>query len=160
MFLLTTTERQALLAHAQEGFPNEVCGVILQEPAGRRVLIRGENVQDALHEQNPNLPPPPSAYTLAPQTRRRVRDCLRAGGRLLVVYHSHPNGLAEFSRADHRQALNSVGVPHYAGAVQVVVALGGLINQPQVVAVVWDPLARRYRRLDGWDPSPPSGGGG
>lgn len=158
-FRLSPTERQRLIRCANEAYPSEACGVILQWPSGERRLLAGENVQDALHAANPTLPDQRTAYTLDPKTLRTVHEIRRAGGRLLAVWHSHPNGLADFSRADQRQALNRLGVPHYPDAVQIVVAIGGPLSLPQIVAAVWDPLLRRYRRQDGVETDAPSDSG-
>lgn len=148
MLRLSKAEAAAILAHAGEVFPLEACGVVLQSVAGRRDICHAQNVQDALHELNPALPPATEAYTMDPDTLRMIRDHRRAGGRLLIVYHSHTNGLAEFSRADRRQALGRLGIPHYPDTDHLVVALGGLLTQPRFVAARWDPSAERYRPVE------------
>lgn len=84
-----------LIAHAREGFPLEVCG-ILGGRAGTVVqAFRMTNV-DASNEH----------FTLEPREQFAVAKQLRAAGlEMLAVYHSHPESPARPSAEDIRLAL-------------------------------------------------------
>ena len=108
--LLPNSVRTALLDHAREGRPREVCGVL----AGRRDaeadgsdggpdrredrverVIRTRNVAEASRV----------AYEIAPEELHRVLTDVEADDRDVVgFYHSHPTGAAAPSPTDRAAA--------------------------------------------------------
>ena len=142
---LRALEAQTLIRHAIRAFPDEACGLLL-EHGTRRWVHPAQNVQGVLHAQDPTrFAPATQAFTLDPVSLMAIRALQRAGGRVLAIYHSHPNGLAALSREDHRRALSRLGMPLYPSADQVVIALGGDLRQPVIVAARWDAAGHAYR---------------
>lgn len=89
-----------ILAHAREGKPLEVCGMLAgREEGGRRVVHRHYRVRNA----NPR---PVGEYTLDPEEQLRitleVEDDL--GLEIVGFYHSHPAGPPRLSATDAARA--------------------------------------------------------
>lgn len=113
--------RETLLAHAQEGAPEEVCGVL----GGRRDdPVRVESVHRA-----PNVAGRPRVeYTIDPAVQLDVMDDIEASGEEVVgFYHSHPVGPDGPSETDVARA---TWPEHY----YLIVSLDG----PTVGAWYWD----------------------
>ena len=89
-----------LLAHAREGVPQEVCGLLAGRAEGdARVVERAFRIRNA-HER------PVGEYLLDPQEQLRtilhVEDDL--GLEVVGFYHSHPVGPPHFSATDKARA--------------------------------------------------------
>ncbi len=97
---------EEIIAHAREGYPAEVCGIIGGKGGHARTLCRGQNL--ALW--------PREAHELDIGTLARQVEFEDAGDELTAIYHSHPRGPAEPSPADVRQAL-------YPDAVHLICSL-------------------------------------
>lgn len=96
---VTPAVAAALAARAEQGLPHEVCGLLLG-PARR---TEGVVLVDELSE-SPNLAAAEGhdRFEIDPELHLRLRRELRGTGRtVLGLYHSHPNGTADASRADH-----------------------------------------------------------
>jgi proteasome lid subunit RPN8/RPN11 len=97
--VLPEIARDALLAHAREGAPSEVVGVLSgdrgEDCAVVARTLRADNAADA----------PATRYEIAPETEldllERVDD---AGEDLVGFYHSHPRGPLSPSAVDARRA--------------------------------------------------------
>lgn len=90
-----------LLAHAREGFPLEICGILGGREGTVEQAFRMTNV-DASNEH----------FTLEPREQFAVAKLLRAAGlEMLAVYHSHPESPARPSEEDIRLALTP-GISH------------------------------------------------
>jgi [CysO sulfur-carrier protein]-S-L-cysteine hydrolase len=90
-----------LIAHAREGFPLEVCGILGGREGAVERTFRMTNV-DASNEH----------FTLEPREQFAVAKQLRAAGlEMLAVYHSHPESPARPSAEDIRLALTP-GISH------------------------------------------------
>jgi len=112
-----------MVAHAREGKPEEVCGVLAGR--GDRVIrsYRATNVADE----------PITTYNLSPKDQYRIfRDIDERGEDLLAIYHSHPASPAYPSATDLRLAF-------YPDAVYVILSL----------ACPEQPIVRAYRLADG-----------
>ena len=97
-----------MTAHALEEFPSECCGFILKSPSGDAKVVRMKNVQDDYHRRFPDefTRTAKTAYWMDPAALLDLQKNLRLqGDRILAIYHSHPDGSAEFSAEDSRQAL-------------------------------------------------------
>lgn len=104
-------EYDALLAHAREGTPQEVCGVLGGEGSTVTSTYRVRNVAEA----------PESRYELDPEAQLEAIEAAEADGELLGFYHSHPEGPAEPSATDRAQAT-------WADAYYVIVVPDGSVS--------------------------------
>jgi len=93
-FRLPAELRDEILAHAREGYPEEVCGIIAGKNDIAVALYRGRNVS----------PTPRVAYELDADTLIRQIAFEEAGLTLAAIYHSHPAGPATPSETDIARA--------------------------------------------------------
>lgn len=105
-----------IVAYAEAGYPEEVCGLV----AGRG----GEPI--ALYHARNVSPTPRVAYEVDVETLARMIEWEDAGLELLAIYHSHPHGPASPSETDIAQAM-------YPGAVYVIVSLADR-SRPEIRA--------------------------
>lgn len=95
-----------VIAHAQAGYPEEVCGLIAGR-AGQAVgVYPARNVS----------PTPRVAYEMDAETLMRLVEWEDAGVALLAIYHSHPQGPEGPSETDVAKAA-------YPDAAQIIVSL-------------------------------------
>ena len=84
----------AVNAHAAEGYPNEVCGIL----AGAE---GGDLVTEAHRVRNINVERARDRYLMDPRDQMRIqRDLDQRGMALLGYYHSHPDSPARASVTD------------------------------------------------------------
>jgi len=97
--LLPRTLSNALLAHAQQGDSDEICGL---------VSIKHTNSDgiDYRHHPIPNIATDrPHRYTMDPAGQiAAMRDIREAGRELFAIYHSHPTSAALPSTIDLAEA--------------------------------------------------------
>lgn len=142
---MTEIEAQALEAmhaHAVEGYPEEVCGVLLASPTGQ-IVRRMENVQNALHAADPVANPRDArtAYQFdAAELLEVTRQGDAAGWRIVLFYHSHPQHAAYFSDTDKARAL-------FGGEMELGPAFPGVAY---LVISVYDRVVRD-RKVFAWD---------
>jgi proteasome lid subunit RPN8/RPN11 len=87
--------RRAMVVHAESCLPDEACGLLAADAAGR---LRTAYCLS-------NATPSPSAYTLDPGEHfRALRSAEAQGWHLAGVFHSHPRGPAVPSPTDAAQA--------------------------------------------------------
>jgi proteasome lid subunit RPN8/RPN11 len=108
-----------LVAHALEGYPFEVCGVLL----GRRL-----RVHSVVRTENREPETPRVRYAIAPEDLLRIQKEARSRDEEIIgFYHSHPDHPARPSETDRRIAAEGLS----DGVVHVVVGVeGGLRAQP------------------------------
>ncbi len=95
-----------IIAHAREGKPEEVCGILRGRDGQVLELIRARNVaQDRIHD-----------YTVDPQTLLRQFDFEDRGDAMVGIYHSHPVSPAYPSATDAWNA-------HYPESAYLIVSL-------------------------------------
>lgn len=85
----------AVRAHAAEGYPYEICGILAGPRGGRRVTES--------HRVTNTLVPPEARrrYLMDPRDQLRIeRDLDARGMALLGYYHSHPDSPARASVTD------------------------------------------------------------
>lgn len=92
--MLPAELRGAIVAHAQRGWPEEVCGLL----AGRAGRVT------AWHPGRNVSPTPTVAYELDLDTLFRQVEFAEAGLELVAIYHSHPRGPETPSPADVERA--------------------------------------------------------
>ncbi len=95
-----------IIAHAQAGYPEEVCGLVAGMAGRAMMLYPGRNIS----------PTPRVTYELDHDTLARMIDFEDAGLELLAIYHSHPNGPEFPSPADVEQA-------YYAASIYLICSL-------------------------------------
>ncbi len=89
-------------SHAREGYPEEVCGLILDGGEARRC----KNRQNALHAEDPEHFPRDArtAYNLEARDLFFLDKSLRTEHPVRAIYHSHVDVGAYFSDEDARAA--------------------------------------------------------
>jgi adenylyltransferase/sulfurtransferase len=99
----------AIYAHAEEGHPEEVCGLVFAArgegyPAAE--ARRCENRQNALHTEAPDVfqRDARTAYNFAPRDLMLLDKSLRSDRPARIIYHSHVEVGAYFSDEDVRAA--------------------------------------------------------
>ncbi|HKL28912.1 MAG TPA: desampylase [Natrialbaceae archaeon] len=99
MIVLGSTVREAIVDHAREGAPAEVCGVL----AGSH--DREESRAERAH-RTPNVAPSPRVtYEIDPEVLFETIDEIESSGREVVgFYHSHPDGPPRPSPTDEARA--------------------------------------------------------
>ena len=99
-----------ILDHAADACPRECCGILLGEAGGITAFLPAANVH----------PQPESHFEIDPQVLIDAHRAARQGGpRVAGYFHSHPNGLAEPSPTDKRDAAHD-------GSIWAIVAAGGV----------------------------------
>lgn len=140
----------AMHAHAVEGFPEEVCGVVFATPSGQ-VLRRLKNIQNELHAADP-VQNPRTATTAYCMDSRELFDIEKQardpGWSIAIFYHSHPQHDAYFSPTDKGQAsytdpIDGSRGPNYPGATWVVVSVYDRVVR-DVQAYAWDDAAQDF----------------
>ena len=95
MIRIPGTIHDDMIAHAREGFPLEVCGILGGTGESVSAMYRMTNT-DASNEH----------FTMDPKEQFAVVKDLRAKGlAMLGIYHSHPESPARPSEEDIRLAL-------------------------------------------------------
>ena len=119
---ITQTIIDEMLAHAREGYPNEVCG-----------LIAGKNGLVSRIFRTANIDESSISYMIEPAEQFRAFKAMRAEGlELLAIYHSHPTSPAYPSQTDVRLA-------YYPEAAYLIASLQN----------VGAPVIKGFRILDG-----------
>jgi adenylyltransferase/sulfurtransferase len=134
-------------AHAAEGYPEEVCGLLIG-PAGAPAVDearRCANVQNDLHAGDPVANPRTArdAYALGSRDLFMVSKSLRSDRPVRVLYHSHPDVGAYFSETDARVAMMGGDEPAFGGVQYLVVdAQRGGARGAKLFS--WDAAARTF----------------
>lgn len=84
----------ALFSHAREGTHEEICGVLSGRNSTVSTVHRVPNVADS----------PRTRYELDPEKQLEAIERAESEGELIGFYHSHPDGPAEPSATDRKQA--------------------------------------------------------
>ena len=117
-------QAEAMLAHARDGYPFEVCGVLLGRAGERRVerIARVANRE----QESPRV-----RYAIAPEDQLRLQREARGQGLEIVgFYHSHPDHPARPSETDRRIAAEGLS----DGLCYVVVGVQG---GTETLATAW-----------------------
>src|SRR5690348_16919780 len=105
------TALEAIRAHGAEGYPHEICGIMIGP--------RGDgSVTDVKRARNIIVERARDRYEIDPRDHIRIqREADAAGLDIVGYYHSHPDHPAQASRFDTERA--------WAGYVYVIVAVDG-----------------------------------
>lgn len=107
---------EEMLAHAQAGKPEEICGLVAADRSGRIVKIY--KVANAAENKI-------VTYFMDPREQYRAFKTMEEEGlELYGIYHSHPATEAYPSATDRRLAFDaSTGTPLYPDAVYFIISL-------------------------------------
>ncbi|MCB9799797.1 MAG: M67 family metallopeptidase [Candidatus Omnitrophica bacterium] len=114
--------------HAESQYPVEGCGMLTGEEivdTDTWRFIPCRNIQDQMHQCFPSefLRTAREAYFIAPEDLFGIQKENRQKGRkICIIYHSHVDTEAYFSKEDTRMAL-SEGEPLYPGVFYLVVSV-------------------------------------
>jgi proteasome lid subunit RPN8/RPN11 len=138
----------AMQSHALDSYPNECCGIIVERDGGDQA-VRVSNIQDELHEKDPEQFPRTArtAYAMGGESAPILLAAERRELSLLAFYHSHPEHDAYFSEEDRKQAFGGWDEPNYPDAAQLVISVYGR-EVKDVAAFVWDERDRDFVRVD------------
>ena len=100
---------EAIRSHGAEGYPNEICGVMIG-PAGDRTVTEVKPARNIIVDRARDR------YEIDPRDHIRIqREADAAGMDIIGYYHSHPDHPAQASRFDTERA--------WAGYVYLIVAV-------------------------------------
>jgi len=117
MLRISEEQLAEILAHAREGAPEEVCGILAGREGTARRIYRGRNV----------APNPRVRYEMEPRQQLEIMQEIEANGEAMVaIYHSHPHSAAFPSHTDQELAF-------YPDTLYVIVSLADA-EQPVVRA--------------------------
>ena len=122
--LLSEKAWEAICEHAKGTFPEECCGIVLNNGMADHVQCL-RNMQNHLHALDPQTYPrtATTAYAMDYKELELILDnAKRNGAKLKAFYHSHPNHDAYFSAEDKAFA-SPFGEPTFPGAAQIVVSV-------------------------------------
>jgi len=98
---IATAALEAIKAHGEEGFPHEVCGLLVGYP--ERQVIREVRRLRNIEKELPEI-----RYQVDDQEDMQIRKQLRRTDMEVVgYYHSHPNHGAYFSKLDAERSWES-----------------------------------------------------
>jgi proteasome lid subunit RPN8/RPN11 len=103
---LTKAVHNAIVTHARDGKPQEVCGILRGQGGRVSDVVRGRNV----------APDPIKDYVIDSQTLLRQFDFEEEGEEMVAIYHSHPVSPAYPSASDAWNA-------HYPDLAYVICSL-------------------------------------
>jgi proteasome lid subunit RPN8/RPN11 len=128
---MTRDQAASIQAHAREGYPFEVCGVLV----GRAADV---SVRRVVRVPNREQESPRVRYVIAPEDLLKIqRDARAAGDEVLGFYHSHPDHPPRPSETDRRIAAEGLS----DGVVHLVVGVEGGERATPVAWVFRDALA-------------------
>lgn len=111
-----------IMAHAREGYPNEVCGLMAGKNDTVTRIFRMTNIDESS-----------VSYMMEPQEQfRAFKEIRNEGLELMAIYHSHPTSGAYPSQTDVRLAF-------YPEAVYIIASLQRVGN----------PEIKGFRIVDG-----------
>lgn len=101
--VLTELVIQQIYSHAEAVYPEECCGFVF----ANGTVHLGTNIQDQLHERQPEIYRRTAAngYTFSVADTVLLNQSLSGSNPVAVIYHSHPDVGAYFSREDEEKAL-------------------------------------------------------
>ena len=109
---MSSSQREAMVAHARETAPNECCGYLRLAHGRVEEVVRARNLRES-----------PYGYELDGPSLLRANE-LDEEGYGVAIYHSHPRSGAEPSQTD----INLAQYPHWT---YLIVSLAG---EPEVRA--------------------------
>lgn len=112
-------------AHALKDYPDECCGLLVEDAQGAQKVHVCENVQNKFHTLDPDAHPrtAETAYRMDElQISKILSTTEEGGGKHLAIYHSHIDVDAYFSEED-QNAAQFFGEPAYPGVTYLVISV-------------------------------------
>jgi proteasome lid subunit RPN8/RPN11 len=143
--VVTPEALAAIYAHAQREYPHECCGIIYG-PRGTTAADRAEarvNAQNRLHAEDPARYPRDArtAYNFETKDLFDLQRSLRGDNPAKIIYHSHVDVGAYFSKEDAAAALCEDEPWYPVEYVVIDVKSDGARTAAQFA---WDPTARAF----------------
>jgi proteasome lid subunit RPN8/RPN11 len=108
---ITRQAYEAVGAHAGDGYPNEICGMLIAAQ-GSDLVTETRRVRNTIVDRARDR------YEMDPLDQIRIqRECDSSGREILGYYHSHPDHPAQASDTDAKRS--------WAGPVYVIVSCVG-----------------------------------
>ena len=106
---LSSAALDAIREHGAEGYPNEICGILIGPP-GKTIASEAKRARHTVVERSRDR------YEMDPRDQIRIeRDADAAGLEIVGYYHTHPDHPAQASRFDTERA--------WAGYVYVILSV-------------------------------------
>jgi len=100
ILFLPEEKQQEIFAHAEKGYPREVCGIVLGISQQEKRMVHA-----VLPAHNINTKRAKDRYTLDPKDFQRADAWARKENlEILGFYHSHPDSLPRASKTDRDEA--------------------------------------------------------
>jgi proteasome lid subunit RPN8/RPN11 len=111
---ICAADLEAVVAHCRAGLPHEACGLL----GGRAGAV------ESVHPVR-NARPGRCSFAMEPGDQLRAMERIReAGGEIVALFHSHPEGPAAPSRFDLEDSCwPGTAEPGYPGVLHVIVSL-------------------------------------
>ena len=147
---LAAAQLADICRQAEAGYPEEVFGLVI----GRRDVSRTFRIRPMTNLANRQPVAGPdgalrdarTAYMMDAREYLTVQDEMdRDELEMLMIYHSHPNHDANFSRTDRQWALMTDGEPLWPGVTYLVVSVRAG-RTVEASSFGWDPAARDFTR--------------
>lgn len=115
--ILAADALNIIYQHAIDVYPEECCGFVLSDAT----VHLGTNIQDLLNQRRPDIYRRTAAngYTFSVEDALLLNRSFKCDNPVRVIYHSHPDVGAYFSREDEDKAL-FMGQPIFPVAYLVV----------------------------------------
>ena len=144
---LSQRELGDILAHAEEGYPDEVCGIVIgrADDPETNVIRRCVNIANRYHQEDPVRFPrdAKTAYVMDPRDLFSIqREADSQGLDFVLLYHSHTDHEAYFSATDRELALLA-GEPLWPHARYMVVSVKNQ-KASYYKVFMWDDLRRDF----------------
>ena len=138
-----------LYAHACAAFPDECCGYFIGSANGSEVdaIVRCHNAQSTAGDPVHSARGSDTGYAIGGRELFELAASFRTERPARIVYHSHPNGRAYFSKLDRAIATGPEG-PVYPVQHLVVGIASGLVTEAAQFGWVAD--ANDYVELARW----------
>lgn len=146
--VLTQRELNEIFAHAEEGYPDEVCGIVIGKPgdSNTNLVRRCANLANQYHQEDPIHYPrdAKTAYIMDPKALLQIQSEADANGlEFVFIYHSHTDHEAYFSETDRELALFD-GEPVWPQLHYLVVSVKNR-KVSYFRAFAWDSIAKDFK---------------
>lgn len=135
--ILTEQALEEISRHASETFPEECCGIILNN--GRTDAVRHcANVQNSLHALDPETYPRDATIAYAMDFKELemiLQEAESTNATIKAFYHSHPGHEAYFSEEDKGFA-TPFGEPTFPDSAQIVISIYDRVVR-EICAFAW-----------------------
>jgi proteasome lid subunit RPN8/RPN11 len=122
MSLLTSDLLRDIARHLEPHYPNEACGLVLEDTEGKLKVVPTPNLADKYHALDP-VAYPRTSRTFYMINTLEIAKAQRRGETLKVIFHSHCDVGDYFSDEDRRQAVDPEGEPLWPGCEYLVVSV-------------------------------------